>query len=432
MDRCIAVKKNGEACTNRVAIGYVRNYCRVHHNSKMSTDEEYRIAFNRYIADAERRRQEALAEEMANQRRQAEARAASRRERNARLVEESPNFSTMRILKYATRLIHIWSEQSIPTYDCAKAYAAIVYRSPRHEGFTNLIKAIISIINLTTHPIHTNFRAIPEDERNVEYRKLHAALEPYGEIDPVSVIPTSDKYRELLVQRIAREEAARQAARVAAEAAARRAAFEQADRERPVVFQRDPEGSIDLRAFAADPQSVHRSSVQNTTHRIIQQILARPVPEDQETIFEITVDLFNPDIVSWRNENFKLTTINMFTDEYFNLEAFSVKYGDVVDRVWAFIRGHAERVELVIRLAQEISEGTGMCANGKMARLVNVLQGYDETLDVEPPREIFQSAIAALMNRPLAEREARARELFTEYQIPAEEHNAWLEPLLEV
>jgi hypothetical protein len=72
-----------------------------------------------------------------------------------------------------------------------------------------------------------------------------------------------------------------------------------------------------------------------------------------------------------------------------------------------------------------------MCANGKMARLVNVLQGYDETLEMEPPREAFQSAIAALMNSPLAERESRARELFIEYRIPADEHDVWLEPLLD-
>jgi hypothetical protein len=52
-------------------------------------------------------------------------------------------------------------------------------------------------------------------------------------------------------------------------------------------------------------------------------------------------------------------------------------------------------------------------------------------LEAEPPREAFQSAIAALMKRPLAERERRARELFIEYRIPVEEHDVWLEPLLD-
>jgi hypothetical protein len=73
-----------------------------------------------------------------------------------------------------------------------------------------------------------------------------------------------------------------------------------------------------------------------------------------------------------------------------------------------------------------------MCTNGKMARLVNVLQGYDESLDAPPPpREIFQERISALMSMPLAGRAAEARSLFAEFNIPAEEHDVWLEPLLE-
>jgi len=63
--------------------------------------------------------------------------------------------------------------------------------------------------------------------------------------------------------------------------------------------------------------------------------------------------------------------------------------------------------------------------------LLNVLQGYDETLVAAPPREVFQSAIARLMSNPIGTREAAARALFAEYQIPAEEHAVWLEPLLE-
>ena len=72
-----------------------------------------------------------------------------------------------------------------------------------------------------------------------------------------------------------------------------------------------------------------------------------------------------------------------------------------------------------------------MCSNGKMARLVNVLQGFDETLEAEAPKEVFQFRIAALRKRPLAEREAAARELFREFNIAEAEHTAWLEPLLE-
>lgn len=436
--RCVAVKRDGTPCTHVATITHVRNYCGIHHNSKMRYDQEYRTAYNEYIANGERQRQAAAAAAQAQQQREFTAQREARVARNERMMEEAPSFSTMRILRSGTRLLTLWDTENIPGYGCAKAYAAITFMSPRHEGFVNLIRAVVGVLNLTTHPDHTQYRNIPETERTAALTTLDTALQVYGEIDYKTLIPTSDRNRELIVRRERREEEVRlaaealaAAARLAAEAAARRAAFEQADRERPVVFQRDPEGGIDLRAFATDAQSVHRSSVQNTTQRVVQQLLTREVPADQVTIFEINADLANPAIVGWRNEHVKQTTIDMFIDEYFTLEAFSVKYGDVVDRVWAFIRSHGERVELTVRLAQEICEGVGMCANGKMARLVNVLQGYDETLDVEPPREMFQSAIAALMNRPIAEREARARELFVEYRIPAGEHDVWLEPLLE-
>lgn len=434
MDRCEALKRDGARCTARATVNDVRHYCGMHHNSKMRSDEAYRIAYNQFITDEELRRQAVVAAELAQRQaaaaqRQQEglARLAARRERNARALEDAPNISTTRILKYAVRLINLWHDETIPEYECAKAYAILSFMSPRHEGFVNLIRAVVEIINLSNHHEYVDFRSVPVATRTAAYTVLRTALEPYGEINYITMIPTGDRNRELIIRRQQREEAER----LAAEAAQRRAEFERADRERPVVFQRDPDGGIDLRAFAADAQSVHRSSVQNTTQRIIAQLMARPVPVDQETVFEINMDFNNPMTVGWRSEVYKLTTINMFIDEYFSLEAFSVKYGDVVDRVWAFIRGHAERVELTVRLAQEISEGTGMCANGKMARLVNVLQGYDESLDVEPPREAFQSAIAALVNRPLSERESRARELFAEYRIPPEEYDAWLEPLLD-
>ncbi len=436
--QCEATLRSGARCTHRATMTNIRNYCGTHHNSKMKSDNEYRLAYNAWIADGERRRQAEIAAAAAQRQQQAQAQLATRRERNQRLLDECEHFSTTRITRYAANLIEIWNEESIPEYDCPKAYAALAYMSPRHAGFVNLMRAVVQIVNLKNHPEHAQFRDVSVAERTTAYTALRTALEAYGEINYMTLIPIRDNRKQLIVRRQEREEAQRRLqaaaallARQAAEAAARRAEFERADRERPVVFHRDPEGGIDLRAFAADAQSVHRSSVQNTTQRIIQQLMTRPVPADQETVFEINVDFNNPVIVGWRNEAYKLTTINMFTDEYFSLEAFSVKYGDVVDRVWAFIRGHAERVELTVRLAQEISEGVGMCANGKMARLVNVLQGYDETLEAEPPREAFQSAIAALMKRPLAERERRARELFVEYRIPAEEHDVWLEPLLD-
>ena len=72
-----------------------------------------------------------------------------------------------------------------------------------------------------------------------------------------------------------------------------------------------------------------------------------------------------------------------------------------------------------------------MCTNGKMARLVNVLQGFDETLLVEAPKEVFQDKMALLKKLSITEREYAAKALFKEFSIPEMEHAAWLEALVE-
>jgi hypothetical protein len=154
-----------------------------------------------------------------------------------------------------------------------------------------------------------------------------------------------------------------------------------------------------------------------------------------ETLVEVVEAFNNRATIRWFGpDNGRVpreAAIMEITNDYYNTEAFSVRYGDVVDRVWTFIRAHEHRTQLCIRLAQEVYEGRSMCSNGKMARLVNVLMGFDETLETEAPKEVFQFRMAALRKRPLAEREAEARALFSEFSIPEAEHDVWLEPLLE-
>lgn len=254
------------------------------------------------------------------------------------------------------------------------------------------------------------------------------ALEAYGAIDELRLIPKTDPEYVVIHQRKRDEERMRILQEERERREQREREFQQQLREQPVVFQRDPEGSINLVAFANDPQNIHRSSVQNTTHKAVLTLLKRPVATEQQTVAEITEEMKK---IGWRNpQNYDMVLAELNSDYVFS-EAFSVKYADVLDRVWSYIRTHEHKDEIAYRLAQELYEGRGMCSNGKMARLVNVLQGYDETLHVEPPRELFQDKIALLLNIPKETRETEAHKLFVEFNIPESEHAVWLEPLLE-
>jgi len=117
----------------------------------------------------------------------------------------------------------------------------------------------------------------------------------------------------------------------------------------------------------------------------------------------------------------------------FNLvHGFGVPYAKVLDHVWGTLRAHEHRGELERRFVDEVRDGLHMCNTGKMTRLVNVLAGFDDAVgDLMPPAELFRNRIALLADRPLAEREPAARDLFREFAIPAAEQAAWLEPLIE-
>jgi hypothetical protein len=192
-----------------------------------------------------------------------------------------------------------------------------------------------------------------------------------------------------------------------------------------VVFARDPEGGVDLRALAADAQSVHRSSVQTTAKTTIDALMKRPVPPTQELVREATAAF----TTAFKEGADRDRIIRTFTEDCLAVRAFNVSYKDVADRVWAFIATHKERGELVVRLAQEVAEGVGMCSNGKMARLTNVLQGYDEDLVVAPPKELFHDRMAHVSKMPAADRIGAARGLFVEFAIPEAEQAPWLEAL---
>ena len=186
------------------------------------------------------------------------------------------------------------------------------------------------------------------------------------------------------------------------------------------VFERDPDGGINLRAMAVDTQSVHRSSVVSAVEAAIHRLLARPLAADQRTLDEALAVLPTPDLRDELQRDYNLA------------HGFGLPYAKVLDHVWGTLRAHEHKADITQRFVQELTDGRGMCHTGKLTRLVNVLAGFDDAVgDLMPPAELFQSRFARLADRPLAEREVSARDLFREFAIPEAEQAAWLEPLLE-
>lgn len=404
----------GARCGNRVKYTQGnRQLCGIHHSVYMKSDNVYKTTYETAMNQLQ----------MAQMPQQEILRETQYTQFIAKL--ETPCIELLNDI--ARKSMEYWHFQKIPGWYLPRSYVVLKNQNFTKPEYILLYKKVGEFVAKIER---YTYRNISEAEKTTYTNEIQTLLQPYGDIDLRIVSPIM--FREYIRQRQLEEENERRR-RLEEE---REREFQRRLREEAVVFRRDPEGSIDLQAFATDPQNIHRSSVQNATQRAVQILIQRPVPADSNALNGIYNALYNENLVTFNPPMMKDRAYGELTKDYLQTQAFNIPYSQVIESVWVYINTHKSRKHLLVRLAQEILEGIGMCSNGKMARLVNVLQGFDETLyDVPNPqmmRELFQNKIAKLMENPLAERENLARQLFQEYQIPEEEHNVWLEPLLEV
>jgi hypothetical protein len=124
-----------------------------------------------------------------------------------------------------------------------------------------------------------------------------------------------------------------------------------------------------------------------------------------------------------------------FRYDVYNTENFDIRYGDLLQRIWDYALAHSDvKNEIGVRLAEEVLDGVGMCPQGKMTRLANVLRGFDprlESVSTLSTREQLQNRMVTLRSLPMEERRVAAEAVFAELSIPAEEQEPWLDALLE-
>lgn len=382
------------------------------------------------------REEERHAEEAEAQQRQANRNRII--QQNQQRIDQAPAGSADTFFRYARLIADLWITHRVPTDQLAQAYCLIRKTSVKHAEWDTFIRAVVSVINLAHfNPDELRWANVPDEEKTNAFNRLTEAMIRLPRYDIASALKATDSVSIEFMRRRNEEREAQRQARLAqqeAERQAREAEWNRRQREEAVVFRRDPEGGIDLAALGRDDQSIHRSSVQDATRKSVDILSRRPVPADMEALVEITLAFSDPEI-RFRN-SVKDQALIELTNDYYNTEAFSQQYGNILDRVWAYIRVHNERSELVRRLVQEVVGGIKMCVNGKMAHLVNTLYAYDEEITAvmqneTPPREIFQAKFATLLNLPLNERSEAATAIFNEYKIPEAERAEWLNPLLE-
>lgn len=185
----------------------------------------------------------------------------------------------------------------------------------------------------------------------------------------------------------------------------------------------------ELRDFAADGQNVHRTETVRQVRDIIAKIRTVPVPEEyrwKRGFVSPTVGEIMAACNLTAHAGAQLFNKYVHSESIYNIEEGI--YGKVLDHVWQFIKTHPDKADLCKIMKQELEDNIGMCAQGNLSRICNVLAGYMDGIG-------SQESLAEKLGRlfpPLMdiddddERRRRGEQILTENAVPREQWDNWL------
>lgn len=190
----------------------------------------------------------------------------------------------------------------------------------------------------------------------------------------------------------------------------------------------------ELAQFAADPQNVHTTEAVKKVKEIIEKVLEVPVPveykwnitECSKTPGEIILECKLTPKAAWQ-----MSAMYCADSEIY--EMGKGIYGRVLDCVWQFIVKSEHKKDLCRILKSELQDNIGMCAQGNLSRLANILAGYmDGVKSQESLSEILGRELPPLMEiEDLQERAHKLVEILNRNKVPKAEWLVWAEPLFD-
>lgn len=187
-----------------------------------------------------------------------------------------------------------------------------------------------------------------------------------------------------------------------------------------------------LARFAADRQNVHTAAVTRQTNAGEAKLLAAKTDGKGVGLRILRVFAtrggYLHDVLRVMND------IDTWYSQRTCREPGDRLYGRMLEGLWALIEQQPEeqRKELRQRLWEEASESVGMCCEGHISRLVNVMSGFDDAFKPRQSEgEILQAKMAELagMDIPDADKLDQARAFMGTLAMDAAAQAPWLEAL---
>jgi len=182
----------------------------------------------------------------------------------------------------------------------------------------------------------------------------------------------------------------------------------------------------ELHALTLDAQNVHTSAVNRQTSAALTLLLETPVSKRPSTLRDLGK------IWKGRGKTKVMNDVSRWYGTSECRERDDWLYRRALDGLWARIKTSEHKDALLQRLWEECSEAVGVCCEGHLSRLANVLVGFDDKVEPEVPvGEILQQRMAAIsgMDVSVEHKVGHAWAVFEELKISMEERTAWIEAL---
>jgi hypothetical protein len=191
----------------------------------------------------------------------------------------------------------------------------------------------------------------------------------------------------------------------------------------------------ELHAFVNDRQNVHTSAAVKQTKEIVERIRKIPVPEgyrwhateSSKTPFEIGLECKLSQKAAWQ-------MISQYAQDTAIYDIEPGIYGKVLDCVWQYIKNSPDKADMCVIIKSEMEDNIGMCAQGNLSRICNILAGILEGVgSQESLSERLGRLFGPLMEiEDMRDRIARGINILQENHVPSDEWSVWMEPLNEI
>jgi hypothetical protein len=184
----------------------------------------------------------------------------------------------------------------------------------------------------------------------------------------------------------------------------------------------------------ADPQNVHTTEAVRQTKEIVAHVRKIPVPEGYRWNTRIVSKTIGEIIAECElNAHAAAQMFNQYVSTVAVYEIEEGIYGKVLDSVWQYVKASPDKQDLCKILKNEMTDNIGMCAQGNLSRICNILAGYMEGVGAqESLSERLGRMLPPLMTiEDVSERIRQACVILAENKVPASEWDTWMEPILE-